>query len=109
MDDRSASIAGYNSAIVLRIFSAANQTQHREQSSELKSGFVGYSAVEYGDELTGHDDLLCFFSRNVTTNVVPGGSKRPKRYRGLIPLAGVVFVALPTLIGDVTAHFAITE
>ncbi len=50
-----------------------------------------------------------FFREMPPQNVVPGGSKRPKRYRGLIPLAGVVFVALPTLIGDVTAHCAITE
>lgn len=39
------------------------------------------------------------FFRSTTNGVVPGGSKRPKRYRGLIPLTGVVFVALPTLIG----------
>ncbi|EAA4627084.1 hypothetical protein ACN78_06325 [Escherichia coli] len=31
------------------------------------------------------------------------------KYRGLIPLSGVVFVALPTLIGDVVAHDATTE
>lgn len=41
---------------------------------------------------------VCFL-RITTIGVVPGGSKRHKQSRGLIPLAGVVFVALPTLVG----------
>ena len=74
---------------------------------QSRNCFVGDSAVEYRDELTGHDDLLwLFFSRNATTKMAPGGSGNgPKDTRGLIPLAGNLYSSpLPAWIGDVTAH-----
>ncbi len=80
------------------------------RSRALHRRMVSFEMVPLNTVMSWVVIVTSFGFFRIATNVVaPGGSKRPKRYRGLIPLSGVVFVALPTLIGVVIAHIAITK